>query len=224
MQQDQNIKGFTLLELLVVVTIVMVISAVAYPNFSSWSKDREVRKSAEQVSTMLSTITSAVQRGNYSFVQLMITPQKDKIEIHTRGLQRKGYTRLLKKRNSQNTQITCSTNKDDWKSNLGGNPEIQKVTVKGVATQLDKTSSVCFSKNAAHYSTSGGLSQGNLIFEKNEHKRFIIVCSSDLAQTKGGKCPLKEKDGLKKPAYLIEWSRFGQIQKYRFSGNDWIRQ
>ena len=65
---------------------------------------------------------------------------------------------------------------------------------------------------------------GNLIFEKNEHKRFIIVCSSDLAQTKGGKCPLKEKDGLKKPAYLIEWSRFGQIQKYRFSGNDWIRQ
>ena len=81
MQQDQNIKGFTLLELLVVVTIVMVISAVAYPNFSSWSKDREVRKSAEQVSTMLSTITSAVQRGNYSFVQLMVTPQKDKIEI-----------------------------------------------------------------------------------------------------------------------------------------------
>ncbi len=98
MQQDQNIKGFTLLELLVVVTIVMVISAVAYPNFSPWSKDREVRKSAEQVSTMLSTITSAVQRGNYSFVQLMVTPQKDKIEIHTRGLQRKGYTRLLKKR------------------------------------------------------------------------------------------------------------------------------
>ena len=225
MQQDQNIKGFTLLELLVVVTIVMVISAVAYPNFSSWSKDREVRKSAEQVATMLSTITASVQRGNFSFVQLMIIPEShEKSVVHSRGLQRKGYTRLLKKRNSQNTQINCSTNKDDWKSSLGGNPEIQKVILKGVATQLDTTSSVCFSKNAAHYSTSSSLSQKNLIFEKNDHNRFIIICNSELAKNNGGKCPTKKNDGLEKPAYLIEWSRFGQIQKYRFSGNEWIRQ
>jgi len=223
-QQDQSIKGFTILELLVVVTIVMIVSAVAYPNFSSWSKDRDVRKGAERVSTMLSTITASVQRGNYSFVQFMIIPQgSNETTFHTRGLQRKGYTRLLKKRNSQNTQIICSLKNDDWKSNLGGNPEIQKITVKGVVTHLTSTSSVCFSKNAAHYSTSSGLSQRNLIFEKNDHNRFIIVCNSDLAKTNGGKCPLKKSSGLTKPAYLIEWSRFGQIQKYKFNGDEWIR-
>ena len=70
MQQDQKIKGFTILELLVVVAIVMIVSAVAYPNFSSWSKDRDVRKGAERVSTMLSTITASVQRGNFAQMQL----------------------------------------------------------------------------------------------------------------------------------------------------------
>ena len=60
----------------------------------------------------------------------MIIPEShEKSVVHSRGLQRKGYTRLLKKRNSQNTQINCSTNKDDWKSSLGGNPEIQIVTL-----------------------------------------------------------------------------------------------
>jgi prepilin-type N-terminal cleavage/methylation domain-containing protein len=42
-QQNQDIKGFTLLELLVVISLVAIISAVAYPNFSSWKKEREVR-------------------------------------------------------------------------------------------------------------------------------------------------------------------------------------
>jgi len=41
--QAKNIKGFNLLELIVVLTIVGVISAVAYPNFSSWNKERKVR-------------------------------------------------------------------------------------------------------------------------------------------------------------------------------------
>ena len=43
MLQDQDIKGFTLLELLVVVALISIITAIGIPNFSSWKKDREVR-------------------------------------------------------------------------------------------------------------------------------------------------------------------------------------
>ena len=44
--QEKNIKGFNLIELLVVIAIISVISAAAYPNFSSWKKAREVRGAA----------------------------------------------------------------------------------------------------------------------------------------------------------------------------------
>ena len=53
MQQNQDIKGFTLLELLVVITIVIIISAVGYPKFSSWKKDREVRVASENIANMI---------------------------------------------------------------------------------------------------------------------------------------------------------------------------
>ena len=69
MQQKQDIKGFTLLELIVVVTIIAVISASGYPAFTNWKKDREVRIAAENVSSMLTGIVSQTQRGSFPYVQ-----------------------------------------------------------------------------------------------------------------------------------------------------------
>ena len=42
----KKIKAFTLLELLVVLAILGVFSAIAYPNISNWITDREVRSEA----------------------------------------------------------------------------------------------------------------------------------------------------------------------------------
>ena len=61
MQLKQDIKGFTILELLVVITIVAVISAVGYPNFMDWRKDREIRGSMEKVSSMLRSIADLLK-------------------------------------------------------------------------------------------------------------------------------------------------------------------
>jgi len=38
----KKIKAFTILELLVVLAVLGVFSAIAYPNISSWITDREV--------------------------------------------------------------------------------------------------------------------------------------------------------------------------------------
>ena len=81
MQQKQDIKGFTILELLVVITIVAVVSAVGYPNFMDWRKDREIRGSMEKVSSMLRSINTQAQRGNYAVVQFMVKPSGTSTEF-----------------------------------------------------------------------------------------------------------------------------------------------
>ena len=45
---EKNIKGFNILELLVVLAIIGVISAVAYPNFSDWRSSRIVKAEVQQ--------------------------------------------------------------------------------------------------------------------------------------------------------------------------------
>ena len=39
-QQKQNIKGFTLLELLVIVAITLIVAGIGYPEFNKWIKLR----------------------------------------------------------------------------------------------------------------------------------------------------------------------------------------
>ena len=78
MKQDQDIKGFTLLELIVVIVIVGIISAVGYPNFTNWKDEREARFSAEKVARMLSNLGTHVNRGSLVYSQLYINWKQDK--------------------------------------------------------------------------------------------------------------------------------------------------
>ena len=41
---NRRTRAFTILELLVVLAVLGVFSAIAYPNISSWITDREVKK------------------------------------------------------------------------------------------------------------------------------------------------------------------------------------
>ena len=59
--QEKNIKGFNVLELIVVLTIVGIISAVAYPNFSSWTKERQVRSGATKIQSFMKNIHSQIK-------------------------------------------------------------------------------------------------------------------------------------------------------------------
>ena len=99
--QDEKIKGFNVLELIIVIAIIGVLSAVAYPNFSDWRKDRETRKSVVKIKSLIEGINSQVQRGQYAFVQVhveeseLVVSGDDGLIVTSKGMKPKTLATLL---------------------------------------------------------------------------------------------------------------------------------
>ena len=239
MQQDQDIKGFTILELLVVIAIIAIISAVAFPSFSKWSTERKVRTATEKVASMISNIATQTQRGNLAYSQLMVlaVPQQSSIFV-TKGMGDKNFKDKLEK-----GQINCPVSPtgywDDFgkpTKNIQGlnfseyyeffNPEDKVIGESKIAVHFTLPSAICFGKGGSYYKATNALSKvsnANVVIEGSSTPNYIIICTYKNAQKNGNKCPTRGK-ALEKPAYLVKWSRFGNVSKFKWSGSDWNRQ
>ena len=82
----KKIKGFTILEVIIVLSLVGIISAIGIPNFNSWNKDRVVRAEAERVRDIVTSITSQVQRGLYGFGQFQVDVTGANVSFSTNGM------------------------------------------------------------------------------------------------------------------------------------------
>ena len=215
MQQKQEIKGFTILELLVVITIVAIVSAVGYPNFMEWSEDRKVRKASEQIASMLTNINTQLQRGNFQYVQFQIIPGgTSSTTIRTKGIYQDTYSKNLNSKSG----IQCSKDNAYW------DETVQEIVID-TPVHTDKQGSVCFSKDGTKFLQTGSLENQTRFFVNGEEvKDYALVCKESNAKQIGGKCDIKtlgKKNGLTKPAYLVLWSRFGTVTKYKLGKNDW---
>jgi len=218
-QQKQDIKGFSLLELLVVVVIVAIISAVGYPNFMDWRKDREVGAAAENVSSMISGIVAQTQRGSFPYVQFTfgITRGVDEKIFKTKGMSQKSLGSTLNAGNTLNCDIV--------NSGVWDNHEVHVYQAE-VAVHKDTSGAVCFSKDGSYYGSSGSLaSNPNVAIRGTTTSNYIVICDLDQYDINGdskigpnGQCNLST---LQQPAYLVEWSRFGGINLFKWSGSEW---
>ena len=78
--KKNQIKGFTILELLVVLAVIGVFAGIAYPNISNWITDRNVKKEVYETVTFIKERKAEVTSGKYGMVQVLLN---DQLEVFT---------------------------------------------------------------------------------------------------------------------------------------------
>ncbi len=246
--QVKNIKGFNLLELIVVLVIVGIISAVAYPNFSEWRKEREVRQGIAKIQSLIKNIHIQTERGTFAFVQVLIEPTNTHIAIQSKGMTMQTLASKINDgsstwNNPTDTNPRCNiedSNYWDTDTATAGDDiknSVYSLNLEGITTSFEEKSAVCFSRNGKFYESEGILNNSTVgVID------FIYVCRRDfegdlcnieysIADNKASRQPPPSGDDNEDYYRTVNWTRFGNVTTSKlineydddgFSGGTWI--
>ena len=232
-QQKQNIKGFSLIELLVIIAIIVIVSAIGFPNFSKWSTDRKLRAQSEKIASLFTTATTQVERGAYPYIKVEFVAGSSPGEITVKGISQD----LLSKKINGPTDPSCSV--ADFTTSSGYTVDtitshtlnektyIPVLAPKAGGTSTGSGGAICFSKGGKYFKQHGTADiQGNIAFDNNTSpitNNYVAIC-----HIKSDQCDpvTKAFSPNNYSAYLIRYSRFGLITKYKWNDKkgDWSSQ
>ena len=219
-QQKQNIKGFTLLELLVIVAIIWLLSAVSYPKFSNWSRDRAVKLQSEKIANLLTSATTQVERGYYAYVKVEFEKDTAPSQITVKGINQVDFSKKI----NGPTDPKCKSGdftSSQWKDISSHTLDENTFSPALMPIVSDKSkgsgATICFSKGGKYFKQTGNANGRQPIKAKPDSSNFIVLCHKFTVSTdpelkaKGCSPPVTFDD--KYPTYAIVNSRFGLITK-----------
>ena len=235
-QQEKNNKGFNILELLVVLAIVGIMSAVAYPNFSSWTKERKVRQASERIQSLMKNILIQTERGTFAYVQVLFENNDSNLIVTSKGMTMQTLATKINDANDDwndpnKVEDRCNTTSTNyWDTDLDATSDEIKNAVYSIILEEVTTNfkgvgeggrgAVCFARNGKFFEGSDELAANF-----STPYEFIYICrrvsegdtcavtpDSDDVTAEFDINPLTEVEYLRR----IHWGRFGNISIRKF--------
>ena len=230
--QEKNIKGFNLLELIVVIAIIGAISAAAYPNFSKWSKERKIRYGTEKLIRVLKDIKVQTDRATFAYVQVLFQNNENELSIQTKGMTMQTLaTKMNNGADEWNTspETRCdtgaSTGEDAYwdtdrdSTSIEVKNAVYSIAITEITTNL-RSGAICFSRNGKFFEADGDVE----IDDSSVPYGFILICQRD---SNNPFCPVEylnepeikpDLDVGSNTEFLrtINWTRFGEFSVNTF--------
>ena len=191
----KNNKGFSLLEIIVVLAIIGGISAVGIPNFIEWSKKRALVNATTQVTSLFRNIFATTERGTFAYIQVIINSSEDGIQISTKGITMDSLVQIMNNTDGpwHTGDSKCSVTPEiDWDTDDINNQKLQanlfEMKSRDVVANFTGEAAVCFSRNGKFHYAHGDLEENDkplkylyLLLNKDTNKECDIGIQDPLS-------------------------------------------
>jgi len=220
-------NAFTILELLVVLAVIGVFSAIAYPNISNWITDRNVKKEVYETVTFIKERKAEVTSGKYGMVQILLN---DQLEVFTMSPEKFSdiYKDFSSPYPSHKQNYTCGfsntagfTIESKYASHdFGINASDSNVNVYPSAYHNPMRTAICITKDGSiDYFRPNQNFQINDAATGKKVDAFVFCSKSN---TKDSWCKYNSNYDFR---YMITLDRFQNIKifKYNSNKNKWMK-
>jgi|TARA_B110000971_G_scaffold212703_1_gene242498 prepilin-type N-terminal cleavage/methylation domain-containing protein len=224
-QKYKNLRAFTLLELIIVMVLISMISALGIPSISNWNDERSISNDAIKISNFFRSAFTMSQQGGPEFMIIEINPTTQ--TILTREILQNNFA-LIRSSTTTEFETYCTRtaeNNDDpktliWSTNSNLN-DLQ-LTDAGEDTAISfnftgNAMAICISKNATRFVNNLPLDADFTLLSEN----FLTLCHSSIMTN--NVCPSDTTASVNNLMYRMEFTRLGNVELWlrRSSANNW---